>query len=267
MKPFLKWAGGKGRLLPTLLPLIPKNFNTYHEPFLGGGAMFFALASQQPGLIAYLSDINPGLIDAYLVVRSALPVLLVALAIDQENHCPEYYYRVREDSYRPMVADASRFIYLNKTCYNGLYRENSKGQFNVPMGRYKNPAICDAPTLEQASVALARQSIECRSFETVLEYAQAGDFVYLDPPYLPTKPTDFTRYHRGDFTLQDHRDLLDVLRILDNMGVQFMLSNSDTPIARELYQEFDVTAITALRAINSQGSGRGSVPELVVRNY
>ena len=267
-RPVLKWAGGKSRLLPELIARLPGSFNAYHEPFIGGGALYFALANQ--GLIgrANLSDANPSLIDVYLSLRDCVDELIADLG--QHIYEREHYYQVR--ALRPaelsLPERAARIIYLNKTCYNGLYRENRRGEFNVPFGRYVNPTICDEPNLRAASLALQGVEIARCHFSTVLDYAQRGDFVYFDPPYHPLSATaNFTSYDRRGFGPDDQRQLRDVFTRLGDRGIQAMLSNSDTPFIRELYEGFAIDQVQAARAVNSKANGRGKVAEVIVRNY
>jgi DNA adenine methylase len=267
-RPVLKWAGGKGRLLPELLARIPDSFHTYHEPFIGGGALFFALAGRGRIEQAYLSDANSSLIDVYLGLSDSVDEVIAALR--EHMYEREHYYRVR--ALRPedlsLPERAARVIYLNKTCYNGLYRENRRGEFNVPFGRYKNPTICDEPNLRAASRVLRGVDITRRHFSTILNYAKEGDFVYFDPPYHPVSATaNFTAYDRDGFDPDDQRELRDVFAALAGRGARAMLSNSDTPFIRELYAGFHVDQILAARAVNSKANGRGKVAEIIVRNY
>lgn len=267
-RPVLKWAGGKGRLLPELLPRLPQSFNAYHEPFIGGGALFFALAGQGRVGRAYLSDANPSLIDVYLALRDRVDEVIALL----QDHVyeREHYYRVR--ARRPadlsLPERAARVVYLNKTCYNGLYRENRRGEFNVPFGRYKNPTICDEPNLRAASRVLQGVDIARRHFSTVLDHAQSGDFVYFDPPYHPVSATaNFTAYDRSGFGPDDQRQLREVFAALGDKGVRAMLSNSDTPFIRELYDGFQIDQVFVARAVNSKANGRGKVAEVIIRNF
>ena len=264
----LKWAGGKGRLLPELIARLPHTFRTYHEPFIGGGALFFALAGQGRVAAANLSDANPSLIDIYLALRDHVDEVVAAL----QGHVyeREHYYRIRAiaPASLSLPERAARVIYLNKTCYNGLYRENRRGQFNVPFGRYKNPTICDEPNLRAASRVLQGVDIGRRHFSTVLDTAQRGDFVYFDPPYHPLSATaNFTAYDRNGFGPDDQRQLRDVFAALGERGVAAMLSNSDTPFIRELYARFRIDQVMVARAVNSKANGRGKVAEVIVRNY
>ena len=264
----LKWAGGKGRLLPELISRLPHSFQTYHEPFIGGGALFFALAGQGRVAAAMLSDANSSLIDVYLALRDHVEDVIDAL--QGYAYEREHYYRARaiDPASLSLPERAARVIYLNKTCYNGLYRENRKGQFNVPFGRYKNPTICDEPNLRAAARVLQGVDIGRRHFSTVADTAQAGDFVYFDPPYHPLSATaNFTAYDRQGFGPEDQRQLRDVFAALGERGVAAMLSNSDTPFIRELYAGFRIDQVMVARAVNSKANGRGKVAEVIVRNY
>ena len=264
-RPFLKWAGGKGQLIPQYLPFFPKNFSTYYEPFLGGGAIFFHLQPQRSLLI----DINPELVNVYECVRNNVEGLIQQLTIHRDRHCQEYYYQVRSCIPTCSLERAARLIYLNKTCFNGLYRENSKGMFNVPMGRYKNPGIFDPELLKAASRSLQTADIQMNQFETVLDYATSNDdFVYFDPPYYPISATsNFTAYSRYLFKQEDHIRLRNTFAELTQRGVQVMLSNSDCPFVRELYQNFYIHKIIAARAINSNAKRRGKITELLITSY
>ena len=264
-RPFLKWAGGKGRLIQQYIPFFPRHFSTYYEPFLGGGAVFFHLLPTR----SFLMDINPELVNVYCCVRDHVEALISLLELHRDRHCAEYYYQVRSQAVGSSVERAARLIYLNKTCFNGLYRENSKGQFNVPMGSYKNPAVCDPELLQAASVALRSAEVELQSFEAILNYAtSSNDFVYFDPPYYPLSATSkFTSYNRDAFTLDDQIRLRDVFVALANQGVKVMLSNSDCALIRELYQGFPIHTILASRAINSNIEKRGKITEVLVTTY
>jgi len=267
--PFLKWAGGKGRLLAQLLPLLPPGVEArrHAEPFFGGGAMFFA---RRPGR-ALLADVNGELIAAYEMVRDRLDEVLRALAPHAEAHDPEHYYRVR-DRYNARLGSpperAAMFIYLNRTCFNGLHRVNRRGEFNVPAGRYRNPRILDPEGLRVASAALQGATLRCADFEALLVDARPGDFVYFDPPYHPVSGTArFTDYATGGFRDDDQVRLRDVFRVLDRRGCKLMLSNSDVPFIHDLYRGYPIDLVAAPRAINSDRTRRGPVTEVVVRNY
>ncbi|MEO0540006.1 MAG: DNA adenine methylase [Cyanobacteria bacterium P01_A01_bin.105] len=267
-RPFLKWAGGKARLIEQYQAHLPTAFATYHEPFLGGGALFFYLA---PALAkankqAYLSDLNPDLVNVYRCVRDQVEGLIARLEAHRTAHGETHYYATRAQADLPDLDRAARFIYLNKTCYNGLYRENSKGQFNVPMGRYKNPRICDPELLRAASAALQIADIQVMPFDTVLDRATGPqDFVYFDPPYHPLSETSrFTAYSRFNFKAEAQVRLRQVFAQLTQRGVQCLLSNSDCPFIRELYGDFAIHTITAARSINSKAKKRGKITEVLV---
>ena len=267
-RPVLKWVGGKGRLLPELLARLPASFGAYHEPFVGGGALFFALAGAGRLDRVTLSDANAALIDVYLALRNDVEGVIAALQPHYYERDHYYHVRAQRPDDLSLPERAARIIYLNKTCYNGLYRENRAGQFNVPFGRYKNPTICDEPNLRAVSVVLQGVDIARRRFDGVLGYAKGGDFVYFDPPYVPLSPTaNFTTYDRAGFGPDDQRQLRDVFAELARRGVRAMLSNSDTPFVRELYAGFHVEQLFAARAVNSRANGRGKVAEVLVLNY
>ncbi|MBE9183632.1 DNA adenine methylase [Microcoleus sp. LEGE 07076] len=277
-RPFLKWAGGKTRLIEQYQPYFPKKFTTYYEPFLGGGAVFFYLAQQHPSLQAVLTDVNLELINAYCCVRERVEELILLLEEHQLEHAKdnkEYYYWVRSRSYKKDTEKAARLIYLNKTCYNGLYRENSKGQFNVPAGRYKNPNICKPDLLRSVSSLLATAKIEVRKFDLVLDFAKSSeDFVYFDPPYYPISATsNFTAYNRDNFKESEQLKLRDVFAELAQRGVKIMLSNSNCDFIKEIYSDSQVfpkntipklIEISASRGINSNSDKRGKVKELLI---
>ncbi|MCG9893478.1 MAG: DNA adenine methylase [Thermosynechococcaceae cyanobacterium MS004] len=261
-RPFLKWAGGKSRLIVQYQPFLPQAFDTYYEPFLGGGALFFYLRPQR----AVLSDINPELVNVYTCVRDRVEELIEQLTHHAAHHGQDYYYQMRAETPEPPVARAARLIYLNKTCFNGLYRVNAQGQFNVPMGRYSNPKICDRDLLQAASEALQSATIVQRSFHQILEAnITPQDFVYFDPPYQPLSVTsNFTGYSRDAFTAAHQIQLRDIFAQLAQHQVQVLLSNSDCPFIRELYQDFPIQTIHAARAINVHAQKRGKINEVLV---
>ncbi|WP_072016509.1 DNA adenine methylase [Neosynechococcus sphagnicola] len=263
-RPFLKWAGGKSQLISQYLPHFPapETYRTYYEPFIGGGAIFFHLQPQA----AVLTDINPELVNVYCCVRNQVEMLILHLEQHQKNHSPTYYYHIRSLGDLSEIERAARLIYLNKTCFNGLYRENSKGEFNVPLGRYQNPKVYDPNLLRAVSLALRSVTLEVRSFERVLQDAHGPqDFVYFDPPYYPLNPTSsFTGYSRSTFTAADQVQLREVFAELTQRGVQVMLSNSDCDFIRELYRDFRILTISASRNINSQATKRGKITEVLV---
>jgi DNA adenine methylase len=264
-RPFLKWAGGKGRLLAQYQPYLPQKFSHYYEPFLGGGALFFHLQPQH----AVLSDINPELVNVYTCVRDRPEDVIQQLQCHATHHSKEYYYQIRAQLPESAVAKAARLIYLNKTCFNGLYRVNARGRFNVPMGRYKNPKICDSELLKTASAVLQNTTIIERSFDKVVEDANtAEDFVYFDPPYHPLSETsNFTSYSRFSFTSEHQIRLRDTFVQLANRGVQVVQSNADCAFIRELYQDFHIDTIEATRAINSDPTKRGKITEVLITSW
>ncbi|EKU97932.1 DNA adenine methylase Dam [Leptolyngbya sp. PCC 7375] len=267
-KPFVKWAGGKAKLLSELAKRLPPSFSTYYEPFVGGGALYFKL---QPG-DAVLSDRNFELVNCYKAIRDYSEDLIDDLKI--HRYKKEYYYNLRDADRDESFLDtssiyrASRFIYLNKTCFNGLYRVNKKGEFNTPIGRYRNPTICDEGNLLACSELLQGVTIEARDYQTVEVHANSGDFVYFDPPYKPVSDTsNFTSYTADGFGVQDQHNLAELCVNLSKKGVKFMLSNSDCDFILDLYKGFNIDRVRAPRSINSKGSKRGKVGELIIRNY
>jgi DNA adenine methylase len=268
--PFVKWVGGKGRLLSQLRPLLPSGVEhmRHVEPFVGGGALFF---SRRPGR-ALLTDINPTLVAAYSAIRDDVEDVIAALGRLAGRHSKETYYQVRERYNQGRRVSTSKrvamFIYLNKTCFNGLHRVNRKGQFNVPVGSYKNPRILNEDGLRAASHALKDAQLECAPFDALIEKAKPGDFVYFDPPYEPvSQSANFTSYARDGFSREDQTRLRDVYKALNRRGCNLMLSNSDVPFIRDLYSDFDIDTVAAPRAINCDATKRGKVSEVVIRNY
>lgn len=268
-RPFLKWVGGKTQLLDQLQPLLPKAFRRYFEPFVGGAALFFDLrAKDRLENEIVLSDVNDELINAYQVIQTGVEDLIAELK--KHRYESDYYYRVREQKRDKLskIENAARTIFLNKTGYNGLYRVNRSGQFNVPFGKFTNPAICDSENLRACARALRDVTVTHGDYSTVLEQAKRGDFVYFDPPYVPLSPTsDFTAYIPGGFRKAEQEQLAKVFRKLAKRDVFVMLSNSNTDFVRELYADFDVQTVYASRSVNSKATGRGKLPELVVRSW
>lgn len=268
-KPFVKWVGGKRKVIPELLFSLPTIFDHYYEPFVGGGALFFHLRSLnvlQDHKIT-LSDVNLRLIRTYRAIRDDVDGVIIRLQHHAKNHCRDYFYAVRDaevDTYDNDADVAAWFIYLNKTAFNGLYRVNKKNRFNAPMGKYKNPTICDTINLRNCHDALQTVEILHQSF-TVTERADKGDLVYFDPPYVPVSATaSFTSYTHEGFGMVEQTQLRNVALTLRNRGVNVMLSNSDHEIVRELYADFNVRGIQVGRAINSKATGRGKVGEVIV---
>ena len=262
-RPFLKWAGGKRTLVPEIAKLLPNNMNTYWEPFLGGGAVFFALDSRIR--TARLSDVNAELALTYQTVRNKLDALLVRLKEHEAAHSDKkYYYRVRKAATSPDAVEvAARFIYLNKTCYNGLYRVNKSGLFNVPRGEYKNPTIYDADNLRAVSEVLQKAIVRHGDFGKM--DPGPGDFIYCDPPYDGT----FAGYDAGGFGEPEQRRLRDAALKWQKLGASVMVSNADTPLIRSLYPEtsFTLHQVSAPRTINCKGNGRGPAAELLITTY
>ena len=291
-KPFVKWAGGKGQLLEQLDLLLPKDFAqredlTYVEPFVGGGAMLFHVLAKYPNVKAVvINDANAELIGTYEIIKTRPEELTARLfglqaefqKCDNEESRREMYFRLR-DTFNARNGDAldisALFIFLNKTCFNGLYRVNSKGEFNVPFGKTKNPLICDADNIKALSEALQRVTILKGDFEEVLKCVEGKAFFYFDPPYRPlTQSAAFTAYAKGGFDDCEQRRLAQFCRRLDMAGHQWLLSNSDPHntnpddnFFEELYEGFDINRVSASRAINSKGDGRGKITELAIRNY
>jgi DNA adenine methylase len=280
--PILKWVGGKSRILAQLSPLLPPGVEMMRhvEPFVGGGAMFFARRPER----ALLCDVNPALIGVYEAVRDEVDHVITHLERLSAAHTKQakagnagkdanaHYYAVRHHYNHGQKLSrserAAMFIYLNKTCFNGLHRVNRKGEFNVPAGRYEKPRILDVDLLHAASAELQKAEIQCTGFEALLANARPGDFVYFDPPYAPVSRTaSFTAYAQDGFSHEDQTRLRDVFAALDKRRCKLMLSNSDVPSIRELYAKFHIDTVAAPRAINCDSSRRGLVSEVVVRNY
>jgi len=269
--PVLKWVGGKRQLLEVLTPLMPSRFVSYCEPFVGGGALLFDL---QPK-VAYINDINDELIRVYEVIKKDVEALVTALQ-DFKNEA-DYFYTVRDwdrdkEKYGSLseIQKAARILYLNKTCYNGLFRVNNAGEFNSPFGNYRNPNIVNAPTLRAVSSYLNAATVHMSSIDyaEVVRDLPKGAFVYLDPPYDPVSDTSsFTGYSRGGFSRDDQIRLRECCDELHKRGLKFMLSNSATDFIKEQYAAYKITVVQAKRAINSDGAKRGEVDEVVVRNY
>ena len=274
-KPFVKWAGGKGQLLKQFESLFPTHFSRYVEPFVGGGAVFFHLNHRFITNGAILNDLNQELMNCYKAIRDQVDDLIEELYRHEPHKTEEsYFYEIREWDRKPdfsargPIGQAARTMFLNRTCYNGLYRVNSKGQFNVPCGRYKNPRVCDEENLRAVNQALQGVELYSEDFEKCVGRAGRGDFVYLDPPYHPLSETaSFTSYTKEDFTKDDQVRLAQVFHQLNERECQVMLSNSCTSFIRKLYDGYRQEKVTARRAINCRGDGRSSVSELVILNY
>lgn len=273
-KPFLKWAGGKTALLPELLKAAPKRIETYYEPFVGGGALFFALQAEDRFERAVLSDSNEELINAYVQVRDNVDALIRALQVHQRKHRDaedraEYYYMIRGKNLTCDLGGAANLIFLNKTCYNGLYRVNSKGRFNVPHGRHVNPTICDEPNLRAVSQALQGVSLEVADFAAAPSAAGEGDFVYFDPPYVPLSETAyFTSYTAKDFDMEEQERLATTARNLACQQSSVALSNSGHPDVVSMYssETFQLDEVHVRRAINSKAQRRGPIREYLIQS-
>ena len=270
--PFVKWVGGKRQLLGTLEGLLPtEGFRKYCEPFVGGGALLFHL---QPD-VAYVNDINSELVNVYRVIRDSVDELIAELAGFENT--PEVFYEVRSwdrdnisYSARTAIQKAARIIFLNKTCFNGLYRVNSAGEFNAPFGKYKNPNIINESVLHAVSHYLNHAEVHLSSddYAETLRIIDRSTFVYLDPPYDPVSDSaSFTGYSRGGFSRNEQIRLRENCDDLSRRGIRFMLSNSATDFIREQYAEYNITVVKAKRAVNSVGDKRGEVEEVVIRNY
>lgn len=268
VEPFLKWAGGKSQLLEQFKPLFPKEgaYKRYIEPFIGGGAVFFYLEPKE----AIISDLNKDLIEAYKVVKSNPKELVELLKKYEKKHSKEFYLKIREEynaDKLDKINKAAHLIYLNKACFNGLYRVNSKGGFNVPFGQHKKFSVNEAGIFATSKI-LKKTKIEHTDFTQVLKNAKKGDFVYFDPPYYPLNAgSNFTTYTKESFLEKEQEKLMKTFEKLDARGCILMLSNSDTPFIRKLYKRWHITKVSAKRFINCMAEKRGDVFEVVVRNY
>ena len=275
-KPFVKWVGGKRQLLKQFrsMGLYPPegfdiNSGAYFEPFVGGGAVFFDLLPEK----SYLSDLNSDLITTYNAVKNNVDDLIRALKLFKYEK--EFFLQVRAINPKRLldIDIAARFIYLNRTCFNGMYRVNSKGEFNVPFGKYSNPLICDEQNLRRVSKALKNVEVRCQDYKYVLDFAKKNDFIYFDPPYYPENATSsFTSYTKESFLDKEQKELRDTYLKLHKRGCFVMLSNSNTPFINKIYAEIEryrikINKVKAGRAINSNSSKRGKISELLVTNY
>jgi DNA adenine methylase len=264
--PVLKWAGGKRQLLDEIRARLPKKIATYYEPFVGGAAVFFQLAEEERFERAVLADQNRDLIDVYRALKDDADRVIEFLSkMPYAENSEKAYYAIRANKPRSAPERAARIIYLNKTGYNGLYRVNSRGEFNVPFGRYAKPNICDRPRLRAAAEALQKVELLVADFEDICAKARKDDAVYLDPPYLPVSRTaNFASYHSEPFGIDEHQRLARVFGKLAKRGVSALLSNSDTEDTRAIFSEFKVETVSAARAINSNATRRGKVSEILV---
>lgn len=273
LSPILKWVGGKRQLLHEIIPLIPEEVSIFVEPFVGGGAVVF---EYQPKT-AIINDLNEELINVYKVIKESPEKLIEILTVHQENNSKDYFYEIRaldrvEDFSERLsnIERAARTIYLNKTCYNGLYRVNSKGQFNTPFGRYKNPKIVDETVIYAMSSYFNNNDIKIMNadYKEALKNLDNKSFVYFDPPYLPiSASSSFTSYTENGFSLEQQVELKKQCDKLHEQGIKFLLSNSDHPFIKELYKDYHVKIIKAKRAINSKANKRGEINEVLVYNY
>ena len=274
-RPFVKWAGGKRQLIPVLSQHIPKNFGSFFEPFLGGGAMLFHLLSQNPKQRFIVSDLNSDLVLSYITIRDRADELIYSLknhAKKYSKNSDSYYYSVRASEPKGQIEKTSRLIFLNRTCFNGLYRVNSKGKFNVPLGRYTNPNIVNEENLRSVNQVLKSKKIQisCRDFSTILDDVKKNDFVYFDPPYQPVSTTaNFTSYTNRNFTYDDLKRLCELCEKLDSKNCKFMLSNSNSKEVLEIFSKnsWKIRKIEENRAINSDSNKRTGHSELLIKNY
>jgi len=274
-KPFVKWAGGKRQLIPEIEKYLPEKFGSYFEPFLGGGALLFHLLSEKQNLKGYVSDLNSDLVLAYITIRDNLGSLLKSLEKHSDKYfsnSESYYYSVRESNPKSQIEKVSRLLFLNRTCFNGLYRVNSKGKFNVPLGRYSNPNIIQEENLHSVNQFLNKNkiSIKCQDFATTIESVKKGDLVYFDPPYQPiSKTSNFTSYTNTNFGFNDLKRLAKVSNKLAKKGAKVLLSNSSSKQVHDLFsnKHWKIVEIEANRAINSDSKKRTGHTELLIRNY
>lgn len=272
LQPFTKWTGGKRQLLPVIRELMPKTYNRYFEPFVGGGALFFDLAPKD----AVINDFNAELINCYQQIKDNPQELIEILKVHQEYNSKEYYLDLRSadrDERIDMMSEvqrAARILYMLRVDFNGLYRVNSKNQFNVPYGRYKNPKIVDENLISAISTYLNNNQIEIKKvdFEKAVLDVQTGDFVYFDPPYIPLSETSaFTSYTHEGFSYDDQVRLRDTFKTLSDAGAYVMLSNSSSFLVEELYRDFNIHHVEAIRTNGAKSSSRGKISEIIVTNY
>ena len=274
-KPFVKWAGGKRQLIPILNENLPKSFGTYYEPFIGGGALLFHILTERNAQKCSISDLNSDLVLTYTTIRDKIDGLISSLKNHEKNYQKDsktYYYSVRESNPRSEIEKTSRLLFMNRTCFNGLYRVNSKGKFNVPLGRYTNPNIVNEDNLRSVSAILntSKVAIKCRDFESVLRDAKKGDLVYFDPPYQPVSNTaNFTSYTNKSFTYDDLHRLSELCLKLDSKGCKVLLSNSDSEEVAKIFSDkpWKINKIQANRSINSNSKKRTGHFELLIKNY
>ena len=267
-KPFVKWAGGKRQLITQLIQFSPPKFENYYEPFLGGGALFFKLSMLGKIKQAYLNDSSKVLIDAYKTIKEKPIELINELKNSKYKNSQENFLKIRAEQPTNLIDATARFIYLNKTAFNGLYRVNSNGGFNVPFGKYKNPNILDEKNILSVSRALQKDELTCMDFEQAVSSAKKHDLIYFDPPYQPiNKTASFTNYTKENFTEKDQERLAKLFKVLDRKGCFVMLSNSYAPLILDLYTGFQFHTVKATRMINCKAEGRGKIKELIITNY
>jgi len=270
--PFLKWVGGKRQLIPSIDAYLPKNIREYNyvEPFVGGGAVLFYLQPQN----AIINDLNKELTNVYEIIKNNLNDLI--LDLKKHKNEADYFYKIRaldrNDDFEDLnpVQRASRIIYLNKTCFNGLYRVNNAGEFNAPFGRYKNPNIVNKPTLKAVHKYLQSNNIQIsnKDYSEILKKIDHKSFVYLDPPYYPiSENSNFTGYVQGGWNIFDQVDLKTACDELNKNDIKFLLSNSSSGFIKDLYKDYKIFTVKANRAINSNGADRGEVDEVLIKNY
>ncbi|HEU7650930.1 TPA: DNA adenine methylase [Streptococcus pneumoniae] len=272
LQPFTKWTGGKRQLLPVIRELMPKTYNRYFEPFVGGGALFFDVAPKD----AVINDFNAELINCYQQIKDNPQELIEILKVHQEYNSKEYYLDLRSadrDERIDMMSEvqrAARILYMLRVNFNGLYRVNSKNQFNVPYGRYKNPKIVDEELISAISVYINNNQLEIKvgDFEKAIVDVRTGDFVYFDPPYIPLSETSaFTSYTHEGFSFADQVRLRDAFKRLSDTGAYVMLSNSSSALVEELYKDFNIHYVEATRTNGAKSSSRGKISEIIVTNY
>lgn len=274
-KPFVKWAGGKRQLIPLIKKHLPKIFETYHEPFLGGGALLFHILYENPEQKCNVSDLNSDLVLSYVTIRDAVEEVIESLKSHAKNYFKDsrsYYYTIRQSNPTGRVEKTARLLFLNRTCFNGLYRVNSKGKFNVPLGRYTNPNIVNEENLRAVSKILKSRhvSIQCKDFASISDQSAENDFVYFDPPYHPiSKTSNFTNYTNRDFGIGDLNRLAKTCNLLHDKGCKVLLSNSDSNEVSELFtkKKWNIVKMEANRAINSDSKKRKGHYELLIKNY
>ena len=272
LSPVVKWVGGKRQLLDDIIPLLPDNFSTYVEPFVGGGALLFEIQPKK----AIVNDLNHELINLYKVIKDNPNELLLLLEEHELNNSEEYFYQIRaldrSESYDQMsdIEKAARIIYLNKTCYNGLFRVNQSGQFNSPYGKYKNPNIVNKPVVLAMANYFQNNNITLLNgdYKLALKKLRKGAFVYIDTPYMPiSSSSSFTGYTENGFDKKQQIELKEECDKLNSRGIKFLLSNSDHPFIRDLYKDYEIITVRAKRSINSNSNKRGEINEVLVRNY